>query len=548
MPWPDYWPKPADHKMHNLGALWSCEVCHACIRVAAKKFPQKLLNPCKGMPRRRVGGFGLLMPTPEPSLLPDRPTPQARVRQNKPKAKAGASLKLGSLFKPSCADPSVCSQGNSSLARFHVAVPRMILVRSFCRLQGEVGWALRSRGQPRPTMGKGKSKGKTKPRQSQHKGAKGKEKGKEKGKDKGQEQDLQKGKAQEKGKGKAPSRVRADPTEEAHFRRLRAHREATTAARSRRKEEGGKGTGKEPVPKSQGKGQEKEEEGPRKPPTPPKARPRVKLQLVEASAASSRKRETSKPAEESEVPPEDQEVAVPSSAKRPKTSIKEEPASSSSFSEETDDEPELTQITITPWHRRMYMQASTRIKEEPREDGLGQILCHPTPNRKKPKDAHHFLGTTIELLKHPVDEDWNPSSLEMLGKGNWRVTYALDEGPPPGRVPKLGDHGEEEAFAKEFPLLTAQVLWSGVVRLAFSAETPFGKEAETVGLIQERVSLAKDWLEIAGSNSRAAYRFLVYVLVVLISLRLKWHQGQGRGGFKPGHYRPLFCNSADLFL
>ena len=60
-------------------------------------------------------GFGLLMPTPGPSLLPDRPTPQARVRQNKPKAKAGASLKLGSLFKPSCADPSVCSQGNSSL-------------------------------------------------------------------------------------------------------------------------------------------------------------------------------------------------------------------------------------------------------------------------------------------------------------------------------------------------------------------------------------------------------------------------------------------------
>ena len=206
---------------------------------------------------------------------------------------------------------------------------------------------------------------------------------------------------------------------------------------------------------------------------------------------------------------------------RPKTSIKEEPASSSSSSEETDDEPELTQITITPWHRRMYMQASTRIKEEPREDGLGHILCHPTPNRKKPKDAHHFLGTTIELLKHPVDEDWNPSSLEMLGKGNWRVTYALDEGPPPGRVLKLGDHGEEEAFAKEFPLLTAQVFWSGVVRLAFSAETPFGKEAETVGLIQERVSLAKDWLEIAGSNSRAAYRFLVYVLVVLISLRLK---------------------------
>ena len=115
MPWPDYWPKPADHKMHNLGALWSCEVCHACIRVAAKKFPQKLLNPCKGMPRRRVGGFGLLMPTPGPSLLPDRPAPQARARQNKPKAKAGASLKPVSLFKPSCADPSVCSQGNSSL-------------------------------------------------------------------------------------------------------------------------------------------------------------------------------------------------------------------------------------------------------------------------------------------------------------------------------------------------------------------------------------------------------------------------------------------------
>ena len=235
MPWPDYWPKPADHKMHNLGALWSCEVCHACIRVAAKKFPQKLLNPCKGMPRRRVGGFGLLMPTPGPSLLPDRPTPQARVRQNTPKAKAGASLKLGSLFKPSRADPSVCSQGNSSLCS--------LSCRSATHLpsSGEVGWALRSRGQPRPTMGKGKSKGKTKPRQSQHKGAKGKEKGKEKGKDKGQEQDLQKGKAQEKGKGKAPSRVRADPTEEAHFRRLRAHREAagrtrtsrTTGARSR---------------------------------------------------------------------------------------------------------------------------------------------------------------------------------------------------------------------------------------------------------------------------------------------------------------------------
>ena len=112
------------------------------------------------------------------------------------------------------------------------------------------------------------------------KGAKGKEKGKEKGKDKGQQQDLQKGKAQEKGKGKAPSRVRADPTEEAHFRRLRAHRETagrtrtsrTTGARSRTrappqvraqqraqqgatkgKEEGGKGTGKEPVPKSQGR-------------------------------------------------------------------------------------------------------------------------------------------------------------------------------------------------------------------------------------------------------------------------------------------------------
>ena len=230
--------------------------------------------------------------------------------------------------------------------------------------------------------------------------------------------------------------------------------------------------------------------------------------------------ESGRPAnEESEVPPEDQEVAVPSSAERPKTSIKEEPASSSSSSEETDDEPELTQITITPWHRRMYMQASTRIKEEPREDGLGHILCHPTPNGKKPKDAHHFLGTTIELLKHPVDEDWNPSSLEMLGKGNWRVTYALDEGPPPGRVLKLGDHGEEEAFAKEFPLLTAQVFWSGVVRLTFSAA--FGKEAETVGIIQERVSLAKGWLEIAGSNSRAAYRFLVYVLVVLTSLRLK---------------------------
>eukprot|EP00439_Symbiodinium_sp_Y106_P038153 s6530_g4.t1 len=117
-------------------------------------------------------------------------------------------------------------------------------------------------------------------------------------------------------------------------------------------------------------------------------------------------------------------------------------------------------------------------------------------------------------------QDWNPSCLEMLGKGNWmegyltgwRVTYALDEGPPPGRVLKLGDHGEEEAFAKEFPLLTAQVFWTGVVRLTFSAETPFGKEAETVGLIQERVFLAKDWLE-AGSNSRAAYRFLVYVLV-----------------------------------
>ena len=82
MPWPDYWPKPADHKMHNLGALWSCEVCHACIRVAAKKFPQKLLNPCKGMPRRRVGGFGLLLPTPGPSLMPDRPRKRRSGRIN----------------------------------------------------------------------------------------------------------------------------------------------------------------------------------------------------------------------------------------------------------------------------------------------------------------------------------------------------------------------------------------------------------------------------------------------------------------------------------
>ena len=68
-------------------------------------------------------------------------------------------------------------------------------------------------------MGKGKNKDKTNPWSSQHKGAKGKEKGKEKGKDKGLDQGLQKGKAKEKGKGKAPSRVRADPTEEAHFRR-----------------------------------------------------------------------------------------------------------------------------------------------------------------------------------------------------------------------------------------------------------------------------------------------------------------------------------------
>ena len=60
-----------------------------------------------------------------------------------------------------------------------------------------------------------------------------------------------------------------------------------------------------------------------------------------------------------------------------------------------------------------------------------------------------------------------------------------------------------------------------MVRLTFSAETPFGKEAETVGLIQERVFLAKDWLEIAGSNSRAAYRFLVYVLVASSAIKVR---------------------------
>ena len=66
---------------------------------------------------------------------------------------------------------------------------------------------------------------------------------------------------------------------------------------------------------------------------------------------------------------------------------KREPASSSSSSEETDDEPELTQITITPWHRRMYMQASTRIKEEPREDGLGHICAIPLPTAKAQRCA-----------------------------------------------------------------------------------------------------------------------------------------------------------------
>ena len=78
-----------------------------------RSFPRSSLILAKACPAG--GGFGLLMPTPGPSLLP---APQARVRQNKPKAKAGASLKLGSLFKPSCADPSVCSQGNSSLFAF----------------------------------------------------------------------------------------------------------------------------------------------------------------------------------------------------------------------------------------------------------------------------------------------------------------------------------------------------------------------------------------------------------------------------------------------
>ena len=187
---------------------------------------------------------------------------------------------------------------------------------------------------------------------------------------------------------------------------------------------------------------------------------------MEASTVSSRKREASSPNEvpESEVPTEDQEVAVPSSAKRPKTSIKEEPASSSS-------EPVITQITITPWHRRMYMQASARIKEEPREDDLGHILCHPTPNRNKPKASHHYLGTTVELLKHPVDEDWNPSCLEMLGKGNWRVTYALDEGPRLGRVLKLGDHGEEEACKGVSPPNSPGVLDRGVSTHLFGRDS-----------------------------------------------------------------------------
>ena len=83
-------------------------------------------------------------------------------------------------------------------------------------------------------------------------------------------------------------------------------------------------------------------------------------------------------------------------------------------------------------------------------------------------------------------------------------------GPAPGRVLK------EEAFAKEFPLLTAQVFWTGATKITFSGESVL-----TLGLMQERILLAKDWLEHAGVNTLSSYRFLVYVLIVLISLRLK---------------------------
>eukprot|EP00439_Symbiodinium_sp_Y106_P012689 s1662_g1.t2 len=84
--------------------------------------------------------------------------------------------------------------------------------------------------------------------------------------------------------------------------------------------------------------------------------------------------------------------------------------------------------------------------------------------------------------------------------------------------------------------IVTMVFWSGVVRLAFSAETPFGKEAET------------DWLEIAGSNSRAAYRFLVYVLVVLISLRLKGIKAQHHSRTVSGWVRPFVLPPERVFL
>ena len=224
--------------------------------------------------------------------MPDRPTPQAKVRQNKPKAKSGASLKLGSFFKPSCEDPSVCNQGNSSLcspscrSATHDPVPQLLPSSRGGRPGSE------EPGTIPPHNGEGQEQ--RPPGRPSTKGQKARRKERRKERTRAWDQGLQKGKAKEKGKGKAPSRVRADPTEEAHFRRLRARREAAGRSRASR--------------------------------------------------------------------------------------------------------------------------------------------------------------TTA------VAEDWNPSCLEMLGKGNWRVTYALDEGPPPGRVLKLGDHGEEEAFAKEFPLLTAQVV------------------------------------------------------------------------------------------
>ena len=223
--------------------------------------------------------------------MPDRPTPQAKVRQNKPKAKSGASLKLGSFFKPSCEDPSVCNQGNSSLcsqscrSATHDPVPQLL-----------------------------------------------------------------------------PS------------------------------SRGGRPGSEEPgtIPPHNGEGQEQR----------PPGRPSTKGQ--KARRKERRKERT-----------------------------------------------------------RAWIRAFK--KERPRRRARAK---HPRGSQRTPQRKPISGGYELAARQRggagsrttAVAEDWNPSCLEMLGKGNWRVTYALDEGPPPGRVLKLGDHGEEEAFAKEFPLLTAQVV------------------------------------------------------------------------------------------